>query len=114
MDEAIYHFNIYFEWEGLWWYTLLLKTCGEEVTTVQSLEPSLHLRGIHSACTIEKKKQEAVEQHAWHRFRLLFVACNHTSPYEKVKTKENSFYHFFHKFAKKIAIFLCVGEKFTT
>lgn len=27
------------------------ENCGEEVTTVQSVEPSLHLCGIHSVCT---------------------------------------------------------------
>ena len=47
MNEGIDHFNVYLEW-GLWWYALLLKTCGEEVTTLQSLHPAFTY-GIHSA-----------------------------------------------------------------
>lgn len=48
MNEAIYHFNIHLEWEGLWGCTVLLKTCGGEVTGVQSLHPTSHL--WHSQC----------------------------------------------------------------
>lgn len=40
MNEGIDHFNIYLEWESLWWYTLLLKTWGEEVTNLQNLHPA--------------------------------------------------------------------------
>lgn len=47
MNERVDHFNIYLEWECLWWYTLLLKTFSEEVTTLQ-IYTQVFICGIHS------------------------------------------------------------------